>query len=172
MRVSSDDFWLFANRIYARPEVADACLWLQHRHDLDVMLLLLCLWAGHQRGALHPTQLRMLIAAGEPWHQGVVKPLRSARQWLKGYQSAADPAPDRAALRQAIADSELAAERLQGAHFAALLRNWTGETLTAKPGAAAAESNVRLYLALLSLTPDEEDEQRLRAILTAFPEPA
>lgn len=164
-----DNFWPFANRLYARPGVADACLWLQERHDLDVMLLLLCLWTGYQRGPLHPDQLRMLIAAGDPWRREVVKPLRSARQWLKHHQAMADDAADETALRRAILDNELAAERLQGELFEALLRGWEGESLPATPGAVAAESNIRLYLALLSLTLDSAGEQRLQVILGAFP---
>jgi len=176
--MGSDDVWQFANRLYARPGVADACLWLQHRHDLDVMLLLFCLWAGLQRGPLHPAQLRMLIADSGPWRQGVIKPLRSARRWLKQYQPVAgasmveDKVEDRAALRRDIADSELAAERMQGELLEALLTGWTGETLPAKPGAAAGESNVRLYLELLCLILDTEGEQRLWIILEAVPAPS
>ena len=169
--MNSESFWLFANRLYARPGVADACLWLQQRHDIDVMLTLFCLWTGRERGPLHPAQLRRLIADGDPWRQHVIKPLRSARQWLKQYQpmAGAPTAVDRATLRRDIADSELAAERLQGELFTTLLEGWTGETLPAKPGAAAGESNVRLYLELLAL--DSEGDQRLRIILEAFPAP-
>lgn len=170
--MSGDGLWTFADRLYAKAGVAEACLWLQHRHDLDVMLLLSCLWAGYERGPLHPAQLRMLIAGGDPWRQEVIKPLRAARQWLKGAHTPAGDAAAREALRRAILDDELAAERLQGELFTALLRDWTGDTLPASPGAAAGEHNVRLYLKLLSIPLDSEDEQRLRIILGTSPAPA
>jgi len=172
--MKTNDFWLFATHLYGEPGVADACLWLQEQHDLDVMLLLLCLWSGYERGPLHPAQLHMLVSDSGPWRRSLVQPLRSARKWLKEYRPAV-PEPsavDREALRQAILAKELAAERLQGELLQALLAAWQGATRPGVPGAAAAESNVRLYLKQLSISPDPENEQRLEVILAASPRPA
>ncbi|MCK9467789.1 MAG: TIGR02444 family protein [Porticoccaceae bacterium] len=172
--MKTNDFWLFATHLYGEPGVADACLWLQEQYDLDVMLLLLCLWSGYEWGPLHPAQLHMLINDSEPWRQNLVRPLRSARRWLKKYRSAiaAPSAADSETLRQAILDNELVAERLQGELLQALLAAWQGATLSGKPGAAAAESNVHLYLKQLSIALDPGNEQRLKVILTASPRPA
>lgn len=170
------DFWHFATHLYAGHQVAEACLWLQDRHDLDVMLLLLCLWTGIQRGSLQRSQLEALMAVGEPWRRNVVNPLRSTRRWLKyarpGCVERAAAEHGREKLRQAITATELIAERLQGELYEALIGEWEVEKVHLQPGTAAAESNVRLYAALLSVALDSDDDQRLQVILQALPEPS
>ena len=38
--------WNFVTRVYAAPNVAPACMRLQRLYEIDVTLMLFCLWRG------------------------------------------------------------------------------------------------------------------------------
>lgn len=148
-------FWGYSLAVYGRPGVAEACLALQGRHGLDVNLLLFCCWAGQCGRALTPEDLDRLTAAAGPWHEGVVKPLRAVRRWLKSRQDAgAQP------LRARIKESELEAERIEQQLLAEILVFAAGET---SPALAAA--NLMAYLTALDLVPGKRDRVDLAALL-------
>ena len=109
--MSGGAFWAWSLATYARPGVAEACLALQDRHGLDVNRLLLAHWlAGH--GRVLPDPAGLVSAFAEGWQHDVVAPLRSVRRALKGSALAGAPA-----LRQAVKDAELEAERLEQAEL-------------------------------------------------------
>ncbi len=110
-------FWDFSLAVYGRPGVAEACLALQDRHGLDVNLLLFCCWAGAKGRALDAGDMARLIAAAGPWNAEVVRPLRTARRWLKTQRSA--PRDQAEILRARIKADELEAERLEQSILAA-----------------------------------------------------
>ncbi len=83
MNHSSHPFWEFSLQLYARPGVAEASLALQNRFDADVNMLFFVLWAGENRRALTIAEIGELITLVQPWRDGVVRPLRGARQFLK-----------------------------------------------------------------------------------------
>lgn len=148
------DAWTFALDVYRRPGVDAACLDLQDRRGADVVLLIVALWAGAVCAhALTRDEAARLEAAARPWREDVVRPLRAVRRRLKEGPA---PAPSAAseALRGRVKEAELAAERLQLEHLAAL----TG--LAPAPGrsAEAAARNLRLLLR-------EEGEADRRGIL-------
>jgi uncharacterized protein (TIGR02444 family) len=107
------DSWAFALRIYALPGVADACLELQDRAGVDVMVLLVTAYAAvRHRLFLARLQIHELDAACRSWREQIVQPLRAIRTRLK---SGPQPAPSRDTepFRSAIKAAELVAERLQ-----------------------------------------------------------
>lgn len=106
------DSWAFLLRIYAEAGVADACLLLQAKADVDVTFLLVAAFAAAQRGIpLAPADISDMNELCRPWREHIVRPLRGVRVMLK---SGPPPAPQMTeALRAQIKTSELAAERLQ-----------------------------------------------------------
>ena len=107
------DSWAFALHIYARPAVADACLRLQNEAGVDVMMLLMTVFAAvRHRVLLTPFEIRELDEACRPWREQIVQPLRAIRGRLK---TGPLPAPngETEPFRSTIKAAELAAERLQ-----------------------------------------------------------
>jgi uncharacterized protein (TIGR02444 family) len=107
------DGWAFALRLYAEPGVADACLTLQDEAGVDVMMLLMIVFAGvRRRVLLTASEIRELDEVCRPWREQIVHPLRAIRIRLK---SGPSPAPNAATepFRSTINAAELAAERLQ-----------------------------------------------------------
>ena len=109
--------WRFSVGVYRQLGVADGLLGLQDRFGLDVNLLLCCCFAALRGCRMTATDIAALDAAGRPWREHLVLPLRTARRWLKPH---ATTAAARSAREQVLA-AELAAERLvQDAMLAAL----------------------------------------------------
>ena len=107
------DGWAFALQFYARPGVADACLRLQNEAGVDVMMLLMIVFAAvRHRVLLTPSEIRELDEVCRPWREQIVQPLRALRTRLK---TGPLPAPDSTTepFRSTIKAAELAAERLQ-----------------------------------------------------------
>src|SRR5262249_44276259 len=104
--------------VYAASGVEAECLALQGTHDVDVNLLLFCAWAGAaRRWRLARADLDRLRQAVRPWHETVVKPLRSARRAIKMLRM---PNPNGSDLRCRIAAAELGAEQIEQAMLFAL----------------------------------------------------
>jgi uncharacterized protein (TIGR02444 family) len=79
-----DEFWAASLELYARPDVAAACLRLQDERGLDVNLLLLCCWfARSGRGRLSEDDLATAEARAASWRRDVIEPLRAMRRELK-----------------------------------------------------------------------------------------
>jgi len=93
---------------YRDAALAQACLDMQESFDADIpLLLVLCLAdrAGHGVGR---NELEALADASAAWREAVIRPLRLARQAMKGRFGA----PAEVALRSEIKRLELEAERL------------------------------------------------------------
>jgi uncharacterized protein (TIGR02444 family) len=156
--------WRFSLALYGRPGVDGACLSLQERHGLDVNLLLLCTWAGHEGIRLSRADIAWLAGQVADWQAQVVQPLRAVRRWLK--QQDAAPAEPARRLRSGVKDQELAAEQLQQAIlYAPLGARTLGQAATAGPRLAMA--NLSAYFAWLSREPGVADAADLAQILTA-----
>ena len=156
-------FWRFSVALYDRPGVAGACLSLQDRHGLDVNLLLLCAWAGHEGLRLSRGDIADLADRVADWQTSVVQPLRAVRQWLK--QQDAAPAEPAERLRTGVKDQELAAEQLQQAILYAPIGDGTLGA-AAKAGPRLAMANLSAYFAWLSREPGVADAADLAQILT------
>jgi uncharacterized protein (TIGR02444 family) len=117
--------WAFALALYAQPRVQEACLHLQESAGVDVMLLLVTVFAASRlRIHLHSEDIRTMDDASRSWREQVVGPLRALRRRLK---TGPAPAPSEASekLRSQIKLSELAAERLENDLLAAWLESKT-----------------------------------------------
>lgn len=109
---ASSPFWDFSLAFYAQPEVAEACLALQDRHEADVNVVLYLLFLARRGRLLDEADVAGVQALAEPWRRTVVEPLRGVRRALKAPVGAFEPRAT-AALRTEVKRIELAAERLQ-----------------------------------------------------------
>lgn len=134
-----NEFWIFSLRLYSQPGVAAKCLALQESCSLDVNVLLFCAWLGWSRRALlSPLEIQEIEAVVAEWHEGVVKPLRSVRQFLKNAGGAQE-------LRGQVKAIELAAEKMeQDLLFAFAERNWAAREAAVPE--AYAPPNMQLYV--------------------------
>lgn len=159
---SDNLFWQFSLSVYDRPGVAEACLALQGRHQLDVNILLFCCWAGVHGQRFDGATAASLIAGTDAWQDEVVKPLRQIRQWLK--QHPVEAAPQKASvLREGIKARELEAESVEQAILAGSFAVDTG----AEGQPADAIANLHAYFAQLRREPGVADNADLAQILTA-----
>jgi len=98
----------FAIRVYSAAGIAEACLELQDNAGVDVPLLLFCGWYAVYGGTMpHDVFLSVRQSAQELSEQ-VIRPLRSARRWMKNRRD--DEAWN--GLRDSIKQAELNAELL------------------------------------------------------------
>ena len=113
--IVTERFWDFSNRIYQREAVQQACLELQNQHNLDVNMLLFCIWSGIVHGELADALYGKALRVSSNWRSRLVHPLRQARSWMKtGLASAGfKDDPSYLELREQIKVIELKAERLQ-----------------------------------------------------------
>jgi uncharacterized protein (TIGR02444 family) len=161
---ASGAFWRYSLDLYGRPGVVAACLALQDAHDVDVNLLLLCCWTGAGGHVISSEPMARLIESAGPWHEAVVKPLRSVRRWLKTQDRA--PAEAAARLRQAVKAQELEAERLEQAILAAQADLLDRAAPAAGP-LAAAGANLTAYRKHLGLALTPDVERNLAVLLAA-----
>ena len=128
----------FAEALYARDGVREACLQLQDEAGCDVTLLLAAAWLGSRGCVASPAEWAAVAAELAPWREGVVAPLRGVRRHLKVW--AAEPEPESGpgveAIREQVRAAELAAE------FHALA--WLEGRLTdvGRPGGDAVAANL------------------------------
>jgi len=105
--------WTFALEFYGRPGVVEACLTLQDDLDIDIVKLVIVLYAWVQLGkSLSEAQGAELRASMQDWRETTVLPLRHIRRALK------PPRPDmpyvtKETLRDQIKRAELLAEQIQ-----------------------------------------------------------
>ncbi|WP_051431758.1 TIGR02444 family protein [Rhodovibrio salinarum] len=162
-------FWRFSLDLYGRPGVDAACLSLQGRHDLDVNLLLLCVWAGQTGTRLSRADVTLLADKVAAWQGEVVQSLRAVRRWLKSQDatSAITPLADAAErLRDGVKAQELAAEQLEQALLYEAVQAG-GVGAPASVGPRLAMGNLDAYFACLSREPGVADAADLAQILTA-----
>jgi uncharacterized protein (TIGR02444 family) len=116
--------WAFALDIYARPGVADACLTLQNEAGIDVMMILMVIFAAvRHRRSLSREEIRALNDVCRPWREQIVWPLRKMRVGLKTGPLRA-PCEETEQFRSKIKSLELSAERLQNQLMAENLPLW------------------------------------------------
>lgn len=118
---NTDVFKRFALELYRRAGVAAACLDLQHRHDLDVNVVLFAAFIGAvRRQTLTIADLDLAHGRVDAWHHEIVRPLRKVRQRLK---TGPVPAPNEATgdLRRRLAQLEIEAEMIELDQLGALI---------------------------------------------------
>lgn len=160
MKFPDHPFWDFALRVYREEGVGAACLSLQERHELDVNVMLFCLYAaeaGH--GSLSREEMDAALRATVDWHHKVVRQLRSVRRLMKeGFPEA--PQDLCQGLRGAIQASEIDAEHLEQLLLAGSLRRLPGDPGPVDARAENAAISFRRYGEAMGLSfrpPDAVD---------------
>ena len=115
--------WRFAVDLYGKDGVSQACLALQDRFGVDVIVLMISLFGAVALGkAPGKEDIERMDAAIGPWRRSVVHPLRGVRRHLKtaGMGEAAER------LREIIKSSELRSEQIELATLAPLIDQFSG----------------------------------------------
>lgn len=154
---SDNPFWDYSLALYGQVSVAEVCLALQDRRDLDVNLLLFCCWQAERGVSLTVADLKALRDATAAWRLGMVVPLRRLRRALKEQAW-----PEAELLLQRIKDSELEAERLEQVR---LLERAGPGLDQASPFAAVG--NLLAYCLAAGFEPEEPDVADLTELLAA-----
>lgn len=102
--------WDWAVAAYAAPDVAEACLLLQDRHEQNVPLLLWSAWVAATGRRPDEETLEAACDTARAWDSLAVAPLRAIRRTLKAPIPDIDDAP-REAIRDRIKAVALEAER-------------------------------------------------------------
>jgi uncharacterized protein (TIGR02444 family) len=156
-------FWDFSAHLYAQPGVSKACLRLQDEFDLDVNLLLFCLWCAHcGPGRLSREDLLACAELIRAWQAETLQPLREIRR----HPQSSLPADLAAFSRHSLLAAELAAERVEQE----LLYRWASGRVRAVnvDGPAEAARNLVAYLAMRKLEASAVATE-LRSLLAARP---
>lgn len=159
-------FWDYSLQLYGRPGVEEACLVLQDEFDLDVNIVLFCLWAGAEGpGQLTAAEIAECIARGGRWQREVVQRLRFIRRTLKQDEFGATPELVDI-FRPRAQQLELAAEHVQQLLLADIVPDTRGET-----DGSVAVSNLHAYFDETGLAVDGNAREPMLIILqNAFAE--
>jgi uncharacterized protein (TIGR02444 family) len=106
----ADGFWDFSIAIYGAPKVAPTLLRLQDESNADVNLVLYVLWRAAAGRQVSDAGCLFMERETAHWRENVVRPLRAVRQAMKQLSM---NSPQSEALRNAVKNNELEAERLQ-----------------------------------------------------------
>ena len=160
--VSKSPFWQFSIKFYAEPGVADACIELQDKAQVDVNILFYLLWNATQGRAFNAADITEIERQIGPWRELAVIPIRNIRRALKSPPPVMEPAAAES-LRTRIKAVELEAERLQQeALFGLAQTSRLGRPAPSK--AEAARDSVSSYQGVIGPFPPGA----LDTVLSAF----
>jgi uncharacterized protein (TIGR02444 family) len=158
-------FWSFSLRLYARAGVAPACLALQERRQVDVNVLLYCIWLGAERGVrIDEANAARIVASVARWSDDVVVPLRALRTALKTDPRGA-PKHLSDSLRNDIKRAELDAERIEQQ---ILVAQNPSDAPGATPSRPIARDNAYAYLKSLGIQRNSQDDEQVGSILAGL----
>lgn len=80
---AAGDFWLWSNTVYGRDEVRKAALALQDQFDLNVNILLWCVWSSYHFDTHQELTMRKAIDVTGNWNKEVTANIRKARRFAK-----------------------------------------------------------------------------------------
>lgn len=127
--------WAYALRIYAEDGVAPACLLLQDRLGVDVVVLLFSMYHASTADAVGPNEIASMNATIGEWRREVVAPLRSVRRALNSGLGGFATVHVHA-LRELVKTGELMAERKAFELLADAAESW--RSLSQASGAEVA----------------------------------
>lgn len=139
--------WTFALQLYARREIAEACLLLQARCHIDVVVMLHAMYVFSVLGVqLERMTLEVADAQVRSWREQVTAPLRRLRTALK---AGSDCIPIDAVdeVREKIKAAELEAE---SAAFATLASFTNGVPVSRRNAGEQAETLLKAVISLYS----------------------
>jgi uncharacterized protein (TIGR02444 family) len=152
-------FWEFSLSLYERKGVAAACIALQDRHQLDVNLLLFCVFAGVNGRELSQDEIAQLDARVALWRQNVIHPLRGVRRWLA--QQSLSPKDAAEPLRRGVLAREIDAEAVEQRLIETEVAISEGA-----PDQAIVAGNLLRYARWSRVTPDAADVGHLAVALS------
>jgi uncharacterized protein (TIGR02444 family) len=118
--ITEAELWNFANSFYGMDGVADACILLQDRLGVDVVLLIFAVFAALRHGlVLDADDIAAADCTILGWRTEVIEPLRRLRRRLKSGPAPAPSATQQ--LRGRVKELELEAERIELATLAGKL---------------------------------------------------
>lgn len=130
--------WNFAISLYEYDAISKHCLALQDEYEVNINILLWCVWCGLERRLLNSEMLSLAESSIKVWHKEVVAPLREVRRAMKSlnieYKS--EIIDD---CRERIKMNELMCERVELNLLAQLNEAWGPQKL-------CVLDNVRCYL--------------------------
>jgi uncharacterized protein (TIGR02444 family) len=147
--------WDYAVALYTKPQVADCCVQLQDTFNINVNLLLWCVWLEVLQIELTPERLSAAIALAETWDKSYVQTLRQMRRTMK-MEFAKDLASV-AVVRDQIKQAELLAEKQEHIWLEKLIEVWPSEA-----NKIIAGKNLAFYLSAVNV-PQSTIEQTLAA---------
>jgi uncharacterized protein (TIGR02444 family) len=110
--------WAFVLDFYGRPGVAQACLALQDRFGVDVIMLLFALFVFQRDGvAVDESEIKSLDGIVASWRKEVVVPLREVRRTIK--RAGGPESQISGSLLKQVADAAIASEQVSLALLAA-----------------------------------------------------
>ncbi len=159
-------FWDFSIATYRLDGVPEACLWLQNERGVDVNMLLFSLWYGGARGDFHDNCLTEALRFSTSWRDAVVKPLRSARSWMKQAPGEFESLSTEQwhTLREDIKACELDAEKAQEMGLERIANQYPAAMLTAAMAQQAGTNNILRYCEAAQVSVDNESKLRIDLI--------
>ena len=158
-------FWDFSLDVYMSDGVGAACLELQDAHELDVNVLLFCLWRGASGcGALTADEMKIATDAVYAWHHDIVRALRAVRTLMKSGMKPA-PADLAESLRQRIQKTEIDCEHTEQLMLAAAIETTVDVTRADDLRLVDAVSNVSQYFQLFGEKASAQDRQNIAVML-------
>jgi len=147
------DLWSFTLDLYTCPGVEHACLRLQ-ASGANVCTLLCGAWLGRRGVDCTADHLREIRQLATPWHDEVVRPLRSLRTL---WRTAAADDIELGVLRQQVKALELEAERELLSRLEALTKGWS----------KGPEQTVMMWLEGLAAEAGEQNHDALQVLRVA-----
>ena len=162
-----EPFWDFSLAVYGTEGVPAACLGLQERYQIDVNLLLWCLWCGAAGvRALTADDLAEAESGIGDWHHNVVRHLRWLRQHLKAPYDLMDGDLQQS-LRARIQKIEIDSEHLEQLALAEIARSLNEKQGDSRALVDVSAANGALYLMAAGARATGEDADDFAAILVA-----
>lgn len=167
----SHPFWDYSLDVYRRAGVSEALINFQDRHNLDVNIMLLCLWSGRSgRGVLTDSDFDHALRVSDSWNPDIVCGIRAVRIRLR-QEIELVPTALREAVRKKLLNLEIECEHVEQLSLAAGLSENKRE-----PGPSAQQvrdcgHSLRSYFDRKECALDRADRDGLVVILSAaFPE--
>ena len=160
-------FWDFSLRLYAKPGVADACLFVQDRFGMNVNLILFCIWyADSGGGSLSAEDITTTLRRIADWEEHVIKPLREIRRKSR-HEPLGVPEFLLDIFRPRIDAVELEAEHVEQLILAEFVRGSESSAERAEDAASDAVSSLENYCGELDIERDAQLTECLNSIVQA-----
>lgn len=166
---ATEGFWDFSVRTYGAEGAAPACLALQNEHGVDVNMLLFCCWAGGKVGEFDDSSFTRACEFSSEWSANVVRPLRSARTWMKETGCHSEHVlPDPCMrLREDIKAVELACEKMQQQALEAMIPDRPPRQRDSEQLLADVVANLLRYAAYSAIGMSDGVRRKLATVISA-----